>query len=260
MLRFSANISLMFLEYDLLDRFQAARDAGFGAVEVQFPYDVPVADLKSAKDDADVEITVINVGVGDLVEGGPGLAGVPGREDEFKQAVGVAYEYAEVLNPLNMNILAGWPSMDDFEREECLDVLAGNARYAADALQETGVKALVEAVNTRDRAGYLIHTTEQALDIVSRADHPNLAVEYDIYHMQIMEGDLVQTIEQNLAKIGHIQFADTPGRQEPGTGEINFPFLFEAIDKMGYTGWLAAEYSPRGKTEDGLNWMQPYLK
>ena len=156
----------MFLEYDLLDRFQAARDAGFGAVEVQFPYDVPVADLKSAKDDADVEITVINVGVGDLVEGGPGLAAVPGREDEFKQAVDVACEYAEVLNPLNMNILAGWPSMDEFAREECLGVLVGNARYAAGALQECGVTALVEAVNTRDRAGYLIHTTDQALELL----------------------------------------------------------------------------------------------
>ncbi len=260
MLRFSANISLMFLEYDLLDRFQAARDAGFGAVEVQFPYDVPVADLKSAKDDADVEITVINVGVGDLVEGGPGLAAVPGREDEFKQAVDVACEYAEVLNPLNMNILAGWPSMDEFAREECLGVLVGNARYAAGALQECGVTALVEAVNTRDRAGYLIHTTDQALGIIARADHPNLAIEYDIYHMQIMEGDLAPTIEKHLDNIGHIQFADTPGRHEPGTGEINFPFLFEAIDKMGYTGWLAAEYSPQGKTENGLGWLQPYLK
>jgi len=251
---------MMFLEFDLLDRFQAARDSGFGAIEIQFPYDTPVADLAAAKDRAGVEITVINVGVGDLVEGGPGLAGVPGREDLFKQAVEEAQDYAEILKPLNMNVLAGWPSMDKFDREECLDVLATNAGYAAAALEDTGAKVLVEAVNTKDRPGYLIHTTEQALDIVARADHPNLAIEYDIYHMHIMEGEVAPTIEKNLHKIGHIQFADTPGRHEPGTGEIDFPFLFEAIDKIGYQGWLAAEYVPQGKTEDSLGWLQPYLK
>lgn len=249
----------MFLEYDLIDRFQAAKEAGFGAVEIQFPYGTPLADLVAAKEDNGVEITVFNVGVGDLEQGGVGLAAMPGREDAFKKAVDEARKYADRLKPLNVNILAGWPPMERFSREQCLDLLASNARYAAAALEETGAKTLVESVNTKDRPGYLIHTTEQALEIVARADHPNLAIEYDIYHMQIMEGDLAATIESNLANIGHIQFADTPGRHEPGTGEINFPYLFQAIDDMGYSGWLAAEYSPQGKTEDGLAWLQPYL-
>ena len=253
--RFSTNISMMFLEYDLLDRIAAAKKAGFGAIEIQFPYDTPVPDLLAAKEEAGVDITVFNIGVGDLISGGPGISAVPGREDQFKAAVEEAYDYAATLKPFTMNVLCGWPSMEEFTREQCLNVLADNLEYAATAFADTGATVLTEAVNNKDRPGYLINYTADALDIIDRAGHPNLKIEYDLYHMQIMEGDLVNTLRNNLDRIGNIQFADTPGRNEPGTGEINYPYIFEAIDEMGWDGYLAAEYNPSGRTEDTLGWM-----
>ncbi|MEK9677645.1 MAG: TIM barrel protein [Rhodospirillaceae bacterium] len=253
--RFSANASMIFLEYDLLDRFAVAAREGFEAIELQFPYDTPAADLKDAKEDSGLEIAGINIPVGDLSTGGRGNASIPGKEDEFKASVEVAYEYAEVCRPRTMNVLPGFPPLDEFEREQCLDVLAGNLCVAAEGLQELGVKVMTEAVNTVERPGFLLDHTWQALDVIDRAGHENLAIEYDIYHMQIMEGDLVNTMRETLPRIGHIQFADTPGRHEPGTGEINFPYIFEAVDEMGWDGFLGAEYIPTGRTEDCLGWM-----
>ncbi|NQV57751.1 MAG: TIM barrel protein [Rhodospirillales bacterium] len=255
--RFSANISMMFSEVEFLDRFQAARNAGFGAIEIQFPYGFAVDALKAAKIEAGVEITVINIGAGDLTTG-PGLAALPGAEDEFKRAVDQACIYAAQLKPLTMNVLAGWPPMDQFERSQCLDVLANNITFAGEALSNLGVKVLIEAINTKDRPGFLVTTTTEAVGVIENAGHPNLGIEYDIYHMHIMEGDLIATMKANLDKIGHIQFADTPGRHAPGTGEIPFSDLFAAIDDMGWTGWLGAEYIPSGRTEDSLDWLQPY--
>lgn len=257
--RFSANISMMFTEHDLLDRFAAAAAAGFGAAEIQFPYNIAPADLRAAKEDAGLEIAVINISAGDLATGGPGLAAMPGREDEFKRAVDQACEYGAALAPANMNILAGWPPLDQFERAQCLDVLSGNAALAAEALSGLGIRAIVEAVNSRDRPGYLLTTTDQAINLIDAAGHANLGIEYDIYHMQIMEGDLIHTITANMDRIGHIQFADTPGRHEPGSGEINFPFLFGAINDAGWQGWLGAEYVPSARTEDSLGWLRPYV-
>ena len=201
--RFSANISMLFQEHDFLDRFQAAKDAGFGAIEVQFPYDIEPKDLLAAKENAGVEIAVINIDAGDLTSGGPGLAAMPGRQDQFKEAVEQAHNYARILKLVNMNVLPGWPPMDQFSRDECL--------------------------------------------------------EYDLYHMQIMEGNLVNRMSEILDHIGHIQFADTPGRHEPGTGEINYPFVFKALDKMGWPGWLGAEYVPTSSTEESLGWLEPYI-
>ncbi len=257
--RFSTNISMMFLEHDLLDRFQAAKDAGFGAIEIQFPYDTSPEDLLAAKENAGVEMSVFNIGVGDLISGGPGLAAMPGREDQFKEAVDLARQYADVLKPVNVNVLPGWPPMDQFSREECLEVLIGNLRHAAGAMADTGSKTVVEAVNTYDRPGFLLSNSADALDVIAAVDHENLALEYDLYHMQIMEGNLVNRMQEILDRIGHVQFADTPGRHEPGTGEINFPYVFEALDKMGWEGWLAAEYNPSGPTTETLEWLQPYI-
>ena len=257
--KFSANISMMFMEHDILDRFQAAKDAGFGAIEVQFPYDIEPEDLLAAKESADVEISVINVGAGDLTSGGPGLAAMPGREDQFKAAVDQACHYAEILKPLNMHVLPGWPPMDQFDRGECIEVLVANLRFAAEALATTGTRALVEACNIQDRLGFLVHNSAQAIDVINQVGHDNLAFEYDLYHMQIMEGNLVPRMTEILAQIGHIQFADTPGRHEPGTGEINYSYVFKAIDEMGWKGWLGAEYAPSGPTTETLDWMQPYL-
>ena len=245
----------MFTEYDFLDRFKVARKHGFSAVEIQFPYEFPLTKVLAAKESAGVEIILINIGAGDLTTGGPGIAAHPGREEQFKVSVEEAHKYADSLKPTSVNVLAGAPSLEKFERRQCLDVLASNLYYAAEAFENIGTKVLTEAVNTIDRPGFLLNSTAAAVGIIERAGHKNLAIQYDVYHMQIMEGNLVNTIRDNLDQIGHIQFADTPGRHEPGTGEINFPNLFDAIDKMGWKGWLGAEYIPSKRTEETLGWI-----
>lgn len=249
---------MMFLEHDLLDRVQAVRDAGFEGVEVQFPYVLPAADWAAAKAGAGVEFAVFNFPAGDLVEGGPGLAAMPGREAEFREGVKRAKEYAALLRPRNVNVLAGWLP-GEHSRERCLGVLADNLAFAAAELEEVGSRVTVEAVNTRDRPGFFLTTSAESIAAIDRAGHANLAIEHDLYHMQIMEGDLIPTLERIIGRIGHIQFADTPGRNEPGTGEIAFANVFAALDRIGYDRWVGAEYDPTGRTEDSLDWLRPYI-
>ena len=256
--RFSANISMLFLEHAPLERVRAARDAGFEGFEVQFPYDFPADDWARVAEDAGVSLVGFNVSAGDLVEGGPGLAGVPGRESAFRDAVARAKAYAAVLKPRIVNVLPG-ALAPGAAREECLGVLAGNLSHAAAELEEVGARVTVEAINSRDRPGFLLTRSADVLEAIERAGHANLAIEHDLYHRQIMEGDLIPTLERIIDRIGHIQFADTPGRHEPGTGEINFPAVFAAIDRLDYAGWVGAEYEPSGRTEDSLGWLQPYL-
>jgi len=258
MLRFSANISMLFCERPFPERFAAARDAGFDAVEMQFPYDMPVDDIAAARQAAGIGFVVFNLPVGDMTRGGPGLASVPGREDEFRAAVDQGLRFARALKPRNINVLAGWPPAE-MVRARCFETLVSNVRLAAEAMAEIGVRVTVEAVNTRDRPGYFLSRTEDAVAVIEAADHANLGLEHDLYHMQIMEGDLIPTLTRYRDKIAHIQFADTPGRHQPGTGEINFAGVFAAIEDLGYDGWLGAEYRPTGRTEDSLGWMQPYL-
>jgi len=258
MLRFSANISMLFCERPFPERFAAARAAGFDAVEMQFPYDMPVEDIAAAREAAGIEFVVFNLPVGDMTRGGPGLAAMPGREADFAAAVEEGRRYAQVLAPRNINVLAGWPPAD-VPRQRCFETLARNLRLAAEVMAGIGVRVTVEAVNTRDRPGYFLTRTDEAVAAIEAADHPNLGLEHDLYHMQIMEGDLIPTLARHCERIAHIQFADTPGRHEPGTGEINFANVFAAIEEMGYDGWLGAEYRPCGRTEDSLGWMQPWL-
>ncbi len=257
--RFSANITMMFREYPLPERFDAAKRAGFGAVEIAFPYDQPLAPLKDAKVRTGLDMTVINLPAGDVMTGGPGLAAMPGREDEFKKAVDTAYPYLEALRPGAVNVLAGHPPADEIGRDKCLDVMARNVAYAAKAFDGLGVRTIVEAINNVNRPGFLVHRTDHALDVIERAGVPTLGIEFDIYHMTIMGEDVVDRIARHRDKIGNIQFADDPGRHEPGTGSIDFNRIFPGIDAAGWTGYLAAEYVPSGKTEDGLAWMKPYL-
>lgn len=256
--RFSANISFLFCEVPLLERFAAARRAGFGAVEIGFPYDTPVADLEAVKEASGLDMTVINVPAGDLVGGGPGLAAMPGREDAFKRAVEQALPYARALKPGAVNVLAGTPPLDRFGRERCLDVLAQNAAYAAAAFDGVGVRTVVEAINTRDRPGFLLSRTDESLALVARTGHPTLGIEFDIYHMSVMGEDVVASAAKCLDKIGNIQFADDPGRHEPGTGAVDFATIFPGIERAGWRGYFAAEYLPSGKTEDTLGWMTAY--
>jgi hydroxypyruvate isomerase len=254
MIRFSANISTLFLERPELERPQAARDAGFTAVEIQFPYEHSAQAWKAALDAAGVELALINLPVGDMMSGGPGLASVPGREAMFADALAQAADYARVLRPRNVNVLAGWPGAA-FEREACLATLASNLNMAAETMSRLGIGVVVEAVNTVDRPGYLISTTAQAIDVIDRAGHKNLGIQYDLYHMQIMEGDLIRTLQTFHDRIGHIQFADNPGRNEPGTGEIHFANVFAALAKLPYAGYVGAEYTSSKRTEETLGWM-----
>lgn len=253
--RFSANISTLFGEFDPLDRVAAAADCGFGAFEVQFPYDIPIESWVRAKKHAGIAVSVINLPVGDLMEGGPGLAAVPGREGQFRAAVAEAHLYAEALNPRCINLLAGI-APEKLDMSDCRATLRQNTRYAAEALAHLGVRVVVEPINTRDRPGFLLPTSAQALSLIESVGHPALGLQCDLYHMHTMGEALVETLTRLMPHIEHIQFADSPGRHEPGTGEIDFPNVFVSIDELAYPGWVAAEYLPTRETEDTLQWLR----
>ncbi len=253
--RFSANISMLFAERDWLDRPAAAAAAGFGAVEIQFPYDRPAGEWQRVIDAAGLAVSVINIPVGDMLDGGPGLAATPGRQAAFRRAAETARDVAAALRPRNVNVLAGFPALHGFARERCLATLAENLRVAADLMGNIGLGVVVEAANTVDRPGFLLSTSAEALEAIDRAGHPNLALQHDLYHMAIMEGRLIPRLGEILPRIGHIQFADHPGRREPGTGAIDYPAVFAALDRLGYDGWCAAEYVPSRVTEETLGWM-----
>lgn len=252
--RFSANISMLFREYAPLDRCRAAREAGFAAVEIQFPYDLNRDALADAVRDNGLAVSVINLPAGDMMNGGEGIAAVPGREDEFRRALDDGLRYAEALTPANVNVLAGFPAPER-GREACLETFAANLQLAADAFAAIGVRVVVEAINDRDRPGFLLPRVADAVAAVDRAGHRNLAVQFDVYHVAMMGDPPVATLEAQRDRIGHIQFADAPGRHEPGSGRIDFAGVFAAVDASGYDGWTAAEYVPAGRTEDGLDWM-----
>ncbi len=253
--RFSANVSMLFAEREWLDRPAAAAASGFGAIEIQFPYDRPAEDWQRAIEAAGLAVSVINVPVGDMLTGGPGLAATPGRQADFRRAAETARDVAAALRPHNVNVLSGYPERHGYERARCLETLAENLRVAADLMGEIGVGTVVEAVNTIDRPGFLLSTSEQALEVIDRAGHGKLALEHDLYHMDIMEGRLIPRLEEIMPRIDHIQFADNPGRHEPGTGGIDYPAVFAALDRLGYDGWAAAEYWPSRVTEETLGWM-----
>jgi len=257
--RFSANISMLFHEHQLLDRVRAARRAGFAGFEVQFPYDFEPKEWRDIVRRERMRVALFNIGAGDLTAGGPGLAAVPGREDMFREAVALAARYAEMLTPGAVNVLPGAPD-DAFGRERCMATLASNLNHAASVMSDLGVRVVVEPVNTRDRPGFFLSNSAEALAAIDWAGHANLALQYDVYHMQIMEGDLSATLERIVGRIGHIQFADPPGRHEPGTGEVNFHQIFETLDRIGYDGWVGAEYNPSRPTEQTLAWLEPYRR
>jgi hydroxypyruvate isomerase len=253
--QFSANLSTMFREYALIDRPRAAADAGFRAVEIQFPYDLRCDALAAEVMRYDLAVSVINVPCGDFVQGGEGNAALPDRIGDFRESVALAREYAEALGARNVNILAGTPSVD---RETAQTTLADNLHHAAAVFAEIGVGVVVEAINDIDRPGFFLSTAASVIDIIDRADHPNLALQFDLYHMAMMGLPLVETYQTHVGRIGHIQFADAPGRHEPGTGEIDFGPIFAAIDASAYDGWVAAEYLPANGTVDGLGWLEIY--
>lgn len=255
--KFAANLTLLFEEVPFLERFAAARRAGFAGVEYLFPYPFEQARLAEELRANELSQVLHNLPAGDWGAGERGIACLPDRAGEFQEGVGQAIAYAKALGCPQLNCLAGiLPEGADPERAE--QTLIENLRFAARALAKEGLRLLVEPINTRDIPRFLLCHTAQALRILDQVGEPNLFLQYDAYHMQIMEGDLVTTIARNLPRIAHVQVADNPGRHEPGTGEIHHPYLFEQLDRMGYQGWVGCEYKPLAGTEAGLGWFAPY--
>jgi hydroxypyruvate isomerase len=259
MLRFSANLTMLFNEVDFLDRFERAAKAGFKGVEYLFPYGWTKEQLVNELGRHGLQQVLHNLPPGDWQAGDRGIACLPGREGEFQDGVGKAIEYAKALKCPRLNCLVG-KTPPGVPAEKIRQTLVNNLRFAAAAIGREGIRFLIESLNDRDVPGfYLVHTRD-ALQLMKEVNHPNLWLQYDVYHMQMMEGNLTKTIQDNLGRIAHIQVADNPGRHEPGTGEINFTNLFRSIDEMGYDGWIGCEYAPVGKTEDSFQWCRPYLK
>jgi hydroxypyruvate isomerase len=257
--KFCANLTLMFNEVEFLDRFDAAAKAGFKGVEYLFPYVAPAAQVAERLNKSKLTQVLHNLPAGNWAAGDRGNAVDPARVGEFQDGVGKAIEYAKALGCKQLNCLAGL-TPKDVPADKVRDTFVSNLRFAAERLAGEGIKLLIEPINTRDIPGFYLTKTQQALDVIAAVGSSNLWLQYDIYHMQIMEGDLATTIEKNLAKIAHMQLADNPGRHEPGTGEINYEFLFKHIDKLGFQGWIGCEYKPAAETTAGLGWVKPYLK
>ena len=255
---FCANLTLLFNEHPFIERFDAAAKAGFKGVEYLFPYDFPKEQLVEALQKNGLTQVLHNLPAGDWAKGERGIASDPSRVGEFQDGVGRAIEYAGALGCKQVNCLAGL-TPEGVSDERLRTTLVANLKFAALKLKEAGIKLLIEPINTRDIPGFYLTRSRQALDIIEEVGSDNLFLQYDIYHMQIMEGDLARTIEANLARIPHMQLADNPGRNEPGTGEINYPFLFDHIDRIGYKGWIGCEYKPKTTTLEGLGWVQPHL-
>ncbi|MDD5410495.1 MAG: TIM barrel protein [Methylobacter sp.] len=255
MLKFTANLSLLFNEVELIDRFKAAKQHGFDAVEIQFPYGLNAETLRDTLDEQQLKLVLFNVDAADLLQGGEGLACVPDKRDQFRQAVAQTVEYAELLKPEAINVLPG-RCLDENHLPEYMEIFKENLYFAAEAFSPLGIKTVFEAVNTLDMRGFIIHSGSQMLDILNQLNRPDLFMQYDIYHMQMMGEKPEQFIAEHAYQIGHIQFADCPGRGQPGTGEIDFERVFSAIEKSAYAGWVGAEYKPVGTTADSLNWLR----
>jgi hydroxypyruvate isomerase len=256
--KLNANLSMMFNEVEFTNRFAAAARAGFKGVEFLFPYAYDKQQLAEVARGHTLQVVLFNMPPGDFDAGDRGLACDPARTTEFQAGVGKAIDYALALGCKQLHCMAGLKPRGVNE-EKMRETYIDNLRFAGRELARHGLTLLIEAINTRDIPGFYLNTSRQAFDIMHYAAVPNLKFQYDIYHMQIMQGDLAPTIEKHLDEIGHMQLADTPGRHEPGTGEINYPYLFAHIDKVGYQGWIGCEYRPAGNTEAGLGWAKPYL-
>lgn len=252
--KLNANLTMLFTEVEFLDRFALAAKAGFKGVEYLFPYDFDTDEIKKRLVDNNLTQVLFNLPAGDWNGGERGIACIPDRVKEFRQGVDLAIAYADVLGCKQCNILAGIVP-EGVSEEEAEQTFIDNLKYAAPRLKKAGIRCLIEAINTRDIPGFFLNNTAQTLDIIEKVGSNNLFYQYDIYHMQIMEGDITPTINKHLDKISHVQLADNPGRNEPGTGEINYHFIFKFLDDINYQGWVGCEYKPLTSTEEGLNWL-----
>jgi hydroxypyruvate isomerase len=253
--RFAANLSLMFNEVPFPERFARAAAAGFKAVEFMFPYDHAPSEVASWLKHAGLENVLFNMPPGDWAAGDRGLAAVPGREAEFRAGLAKALDYAEALGTPRLHAMAG-PVPTGVDPAAWQRTYVDNLRHAAQALARRGLTLVIEPINHRDVPGYFLNTHAQAVAVLDSVGEANLMIQMDFYHAQITEGDLAVTLKRNLARIGHVQIAGVPDRDEPDQGEVNYPYLFKLLDTLGYAGWIGCEYRPRAGTEAGLGWLE----
>ncbi|KZZ57776.1 hydroxypyruvate isomerase [Oleiphilus sp. HI0125] len=256
--KFAANITMLFQEHDFLDRFKAAKDNGFRYIEYLFPYDYSAQDLVSRLQDNNLEQVLFNLPPGDWSKGERGIACLPDRKDEFRRGIDQAIHYAEQLNVKQLNCLSGLKP-NDLSEEEAESCWLENIHYAASALESAGIKLLVEAINSKvDMPGFYLDTLEKSQSLIDQVQHTNVYFQFDLYHMQIMHGDLERSLKSIWPHIQHVQFADSPGRHEPGTGDIDFEKAFNFLDQNEYTGFVSAEYLPKTDTVSSLAWLRSF--
>jgi hydroxypyruvate isomerase len=253
--RFAANLSMMFNERPFLDRFDAAAKAGFKAVEYLFPYEHPAAEIKKRLDANGLAQVLFNMPPGDWGKGERGLASLPGRQAEFRESVKKALDYAAALDCKLVHTMAGIPPVGT-SPVTAAALYAANLAWAAEEGAKAGVRLAIEPINHRDMPGYFLNTQAQGAAIVEALGRDKVGLQFDVYHVQVTEGDITKRMEQFMAVIAHIQIADVPARNEPGTGEIGWEFVFQRMDALGYTGWVGCEYRPAGETDAGLGWLK----
>ena len=259
-MRFCANVSILFKHVPLLERFEQARAAGFAAVEFWWPSGEDLAEVEAAIREANLAVALFNFDAGDMPAGDRGLVSDPERQDQFRENVPVALELARRLDCRRLNILLGHEKRG-MDRTEQLDLAGQNVAFAAESAAAQGAEVMVEAVNTFENGPYLLYTTGQAVAFANGVGHPNVKVQYDVYHMQRMEGNLVANLREYIGMIGHVQIADSPGRGEPGTGEIHYLYVLSELERLGYSGYVGLEYNPSGgDTRESLAWLPETLR
>ncbi|RUR33181.1 2-oxo-tetronate isomerase [Vreelandella nanhaiensis] len=260
MIRLAANLSMLFNEHDFMDRFSAAANAGFKGVEYLFPYAYSAKELRQALEETQLEQVLFNLPPGDWESGERGLASLPGHEAEFRDSVVEALRYAEMLNCPRVHAMAGLlpEDADDTTQADHQATYLRNLRYATNEAAKLGKEILIEPINTRDMPNYFLSRQVQAMAVLKELGANNLKLQFDLYHCQIMEGDLIRHLERQFSAIGHVQVAGVPERHEPDVGEVNYPALFAKLETLGYSGWVGCEYRPAGDTRQGLSWGRNY--
>lgn len=252
--KFAANLTMLFTDLPFLDRFQAAKDNGFDAVEFLFPYEHAAPDVARRVRDVEIPVALFNMPPGNWGGGERGIAALPDRKEEFQVGVARALEYADALNCKTLHLMSGIIPQD-VDRDDALATYADSLRFAADAGRDIGVTVVIEPLNNRDVPGYLVSDVATASDLINAVDRPNVGIQFDMYHVQIMEGDLAKRFEAYLDDIKHVQIAGVPERFEPNIGEVNYPYLFELLERLGYQGYVGCEYNPKATTTEGLGWL-----
>lgn len=255
--KFAANITMLFTELPFIDRIQAAKSVGFTAVECLFPYAWDVEDIATALNDTEMELALFNLPAGNWDKGDRGIAALTGQEDAFMQSAELAFEFADRLDCKKLHMMSG---IVEAAHDKAHELYKANLAKIAPIAKEKGITLLIEPLNQRDVPGYLVSQTEEAAEIINQLGFDNIKLQFDIYHRQIMQGNVVTALREFIPLIGHIQIAGVPDRHEPDRGELNYPALFDEMDQLNYTGWVGCEYNPKNCTIAGLNWLKPYIE